>query len=65
MENILISILLLLFNVCSYSQNYIEKSRVYLSEKQNNPASVIPVLLLEAYSKGDIKGYLKSVSESL
>ena len=56
-KNMILSISLLLFGIGSYGQNYVEKSRVYLSEKQNKTASAIPALLLEAYSKGDIKAF--------
>ncbi|MEL7004210.1 MAG: hypothetical protein AAFN93_15935, partial [Bacteroidota bacterium] len=35
----------------------IKKSRVNLSEKQNKPASAIPTILIDAYSRGEIKAY--------
>lgn len=39
------------------AQNGFIKSRVYLEEKQNKPAAAIPKILLDAYSKGDIRAY--------
>jgi len=43
--------------ITTFGQSDFITSRVYLTEKQNKPAAVIPKILLEAYSKGDIEAY--------
>lgn len=52
-----ITLFLCLITLSVFGQNYYIKSRVYLKEKQNKPAAAIPEILLNAYSKGDIKAY--------
>ncbi|MDH5365977.1 MAG: hypothetical protein OEW67_03265 [Cyclobacteriaceae bacterium] len=52
-----ITLFLCLITLSVFGQNYYLKSRVYLEEKQNKPAAAIPEILLDAYSKGDIKAY--------
>jgi hypothetical protein len=49
--------ILCLLALAALGQNGFIKSRVYLEEKQNKPASAIPKILLDAYSKGDITAY--------
>jgi len=46
-----------LVTITVFGQNGFITSRVYLTEKQNKPAAVIPKILLDAYSNGDIKAY--------
>jgi len=53
----LIILIVVLSAVKSFSQNKLVVSRVYLDEKQNKPAKAIPKILLEAYSKSDIKAH--------
>ena len=53
----LLFLFVVLFSVSLKAQSQIIRSKVYLAEKQNKPAEVIPELLIKAYANGDINAY--------
>lgn len=57
MRRLLILIPFLFWAQCSFAQGNLKLTRVFSSEKQNEMASKIPSLLLEAYRNGDIAAY--------
>jgi len=57
MKSLAIIIILSISASQAFAQNEIIISRVFSSEKQNEMASIIPGILLEAFSKGEIMAY--------